>query len=674
MSSKEKNKKGLAIILKFLGLAAATSVLAALFMFLMFARDLPRPEKFTEKQLSQSTKIYDKTGQVLLYEIYGEEKRTVMPLSHFSDYLKQAIVATEDANFYHHFGIDVKRFIFSLLTDLKIGRLSFGGSTIDQQLIRSTFLTTEKTAVRKTREIILSLELDRRYSKDQILEWYINQVPFGQNTYGAEAASQTYFKKSASELSLAQTAALVALIKGPSYYSPYGNHKKELLARKDYVLDMMVSTSYITKEEAETAKKETLEFATVLNPIKAPHFTLWVQDYLANKYGEDFLRQEGLKVYTSLDWNLQKAAEDIVLKWSKTNQSSNANNEALVAINPKTGEILAMVGSANWYATSSYPQGCLPGDCLFDPKFNVTVGSAENPGRQPGSSFKPFVYVTAFENGFNDLTTLADIQTNFGIWGGEVYTPQNYDGNFRGDVTLRNALAQSLNIPSIKVLYLVGGGNLENANTTDFTGQESIYFKGVSDSIETAKKMGITTLNQPLSSYGPAIVLGGGEVTLLDMTSAYGVFATEGNRVSPVSILKITDSQGNIIEENNKTPQRVLPIEPTRLINDILSDNNARAPIFGTNSSLYFPDWQVAVKTGTTQDYHDAWVIGYTPSIVVGAWAGNSNNSPINRKTGAMIAAPFWHEFMLKALPLYPHETFQKPQTTTSQDVSPSSL
>ncbi len=658
----KKSKHTILNILKKIGVFFAALLILAALVFVLFAKDLPRPEKFTEKQFFQSTKIYDRTGQTLLYEIYGEEKRTIIPLSAMPETLQQAVIATEDANFYSHFGIDLKRIALSILTDLRIGKPAYGGSTIPQQLIRSTFFSTEKTATRKIRELILSLELDRRYSKDQILEWYLNQVPFGQNAYGAETAAQTYFKKSASDLSLAQAAILAALIKGPSYYSPYGSHQSELLVRKDYVLDRMVANNFITKDEAQAAKKETINFEKILQPIKAPHFTLWVKDYLEEKYGEDFLKEKGLKVYTSIDWNLQKKAEELVEHWAKINKNYNANNAALVAIDPKTGEILAMVGSANWYATGSLPEGCtaLENNCLFDPKFNAAVGTKTTPGRQPGSSFKPFIYVTAFENGVLGTTTVMDIETNFGVWGGKEYTPKNYDGKFRGMVTLREGLAQSLNIPSIRTLYLAGDNGIsEGLLATDtYIGQEDIFLSGLKNSLETAKKMGITTLDKPLSSYGPAIVLGGGEVKLLEMVSAYGIFATEGLKVPPVAVLKVVDNQGNTLEENKKTLQRVLPIAPTQLINSILSDNEARAPMFGPNSSLYFKDYQVAVKTGTTQDYRDAWVIGYTPSLVAGVWAGNNDNSPIDRRTGAMIAAPLWHQFMENVLPMYPQESF----------------
>ena len=660
---KNARRKRIFFAFKFLFIGAVVFFLLGLSLFIFYAKDLPRPEKFTERKFFQSTKIYDRTGENLLYEVYGEEKRTIVPLSTVPDRLKQAIIATEDANFYNHFGIDIKGLMRSALTNLKVGGFIYGGSTIPQQLIRSTFFTTEKTIARKTREIILSLELDRRYQKDQILEWYLNQVPFGQNTYGVEAASQTYFKKPVSEISLAEAAVLASLIKAPSYLSPYGAHKEELLARKNYVLTRMVTTGFLTKGEAEQAKKEEIKFAEILRPIKAPHFTLWVKSYLEGKYGEEFLKENGLKVYTSIDWNLQQLAEKIVEEAVKINKAYNANNAALVAIDPKTGEILAMVGSANYFG-EPYPKNCVSGaTCLFDPKFNVAVGTKENPGRQPGSSFKPFVYVTAFEKGLTNTTTLMDIETNFGVWGGKEYIPSNYDGKFRGEVTLRSALAQSLNIPSIKVLYLAGEKNINNKffSTTDFTGQENVFLEGLKNSIETAKKLGIATLNKPLGAYGPAIVLGGGEVKLLEIASAYGVFARDGLKVPSVSILKIISSQGNIIEENKKEPQRVMSVNPARMLNDILSDNEARSPIFGPSSPLYFPNYQVAVKTGTTQDYRDAWVIGYTPSIVVGVWAGNNDNSPIDRRTGAMIAAPLWHKFMQAVLLKLPKENFNKP-------------
>jgi 1A family penicillin-binding protein len=625
-----------------------------LFLFIYYTKDFPRPEIFTERQLSQSTKIYDRTGEVLLYEVYGEEKRTWVPLEEMPDHLKQAVIALEDKNFYTHYGIDPIGILRSILVDLKIGKPTYGGSTIPQQLIRSTFLTLEKTAERKIREIILAIELDRRYPKDKILEWYLNQVPFGQNAYGVEAASQTYFGKSVSEISIAESALLASLIQAPYRLSPYGENKDDLLARKNLVINRMEEEGYLSEETAEEVKSQELTFLERQIEIKAPYFTLWVKQQLEEKYGEDFLIEKGLKIYTSLDWEIQEIAEQTVRDVVNQNVIYNAHNAGLAAINPKNGEILAMtVGMGDYYATP-YPEDCTSGlDCLFDPKFNVVVGTKTNPGRQPGSAFKPFVYATAFENGFTDKDTVVDEPTNFGVWGGKEYIPQNYDGLFRGTVTLRQALAQSLNIPSVKIL---------------------LNLAGLNESIETAKNLGITTLNPP---YGPSIVLGGWEVKLLDMVSAYGVFANEGLRIPPIAILKIEDSTGRIIEENKKTPMRVLETEAARLINDILSDNEARTPMFGPRSNLYIDGYQVAAKTGTTQTYRDAWTIGYTPSISVGVWVGNNNNKSMAQKPGVVLAGPIFNGFMKKVLVKFPKESFVKPELKeeellTSTSTSPS--
>jgi len=623
---KRKRKRIILSFFFFFVFCFLLTALTALSLFVYYAKDLPRPEKFTERVFAQSTKIFDRTGKIVLYELYGEEKREIIPLSEIPEHLKWAIISAEDAKFYSHRGIDINAIFRSLWTDIKLGKPVYGGSTISQQLIRSTFLSLEKTPKRKIREIILTIELERRYSKDQILEWYLNQVPFGPNIYGVEAAAQTFFEKRTKDLTLAESALLASLIRAPSYLSPYGNHLDELLARKNYILDRMAQEGYITQKEAEEAKKQELVFAKEGHSIKAPHFVLYVKEQLIQKYGKDFLEKKGLKIYTSLDWDLQKIAEKAVEEGVERNKRYRAYNASLVAINPKTGEILAMVGSADWFG-ESFPEGCIPGkNCLFDPKVNVATYKI---GRQPGSSFKPFVYATAFEKGYKDTYVVIDEPTNFGIYGGKPYTPQNYDSKFRGPVTLRQALAQSLNVPSVKVLA---------------------YLAGVEDSIKTAKKMGITTLNKPSHFYGLSLVLGGGEVKLLDMVSAYGVFATEGLRVPPVSVLKIEDADGNIIEETKKSPRRVLDPESARLINDILSDNKARTPMFGPKSALYFENYQVAAKTGTTNNFKDAWTIGYTPSLVAGVWVGNNDNSPMARQPGVVLAAPIWRQFMEKAV------------------------
>jgi len=651
----QKNKRGKIIfsVLKYLFFCFLFVVFCFLALFIYYARDLPRPEKFTERRFVQSTKIYDRTGKILLYDIYGEEKREIVSLDQIPDYLKSAVITAEDAKFYQHKGLDFKGIMRAVLTNIKLRKPAQGASTITQQLIRSSFLTRKKTIERKIKEIILTLELERRYSKDKILEWYLNQIPFGGNCYGVEAAAQTYFKKHISEISLTEAATLASLIQAPSYYI---SNKDDLLTRKDYVLNQMAKLGYITEEESQKAQTEELEFSEILRPIKSPHFVIessYVKSYLEKKYGEDFLKEKGLKVITTIDWELQSFAEEIIEEISKSNENYNANNAAMVAVDPRTGEILAMVGSKDYFG-ESFPEGCETSEdgCLFEPEFNVATSGK----RQPGSAFKPFVYATALQKGYTPETILWDVKTEFNPdcdedaietedeYGLPCYHPQNYDGKFRGKVSIRQSLGQSLNLPSVKLLYLAG----------------------VKNSLKTAKNVGITTLTDP-KRYGLSLVLGGGEVKLLEMVSGFGVFATEGLKISPVGILKIEDSEGNIIEENKKDLKRVLDIQTARSINSILSDNEARAPMFGYNSSLYFKDYQVAAKTGTTQYFNDAWTIGYTPFIVVGVWVGNNNNAPMAEKPGIFFAGTIWREFMEKVLASHPKENFEDPLTSEAK-------
>jgi len=649
----EKNKKIFLTVAKYLAFLILGAFLLLLALFIYYTWDLPQPEKFTETPFIQSTKIYDSTGKVLLYDIYGEEKREIVSFDKISDNLKHAVLSSEDSRFYQHGGIDVEGIIRAAWVDLTSQSKSQGGSTLTQQLVRAVYLTDQKSVSRKIREIILSIELEEKYSKDQIFDWYLNEIPFGENAYGAEAASQTYFSEPASDLTLAQAATLTALIPGPSYYSPYGANKAELLQKKDIILEQMQKQGYITEKQLEAAKKEKIVFAQNTTSIKAPDFVFYVKKYLDNKYGEDYLKEKGLRVYTSLNWDIQQYAEQVIKDSDKTNMSKNANNAAMVVMDPKTGQILALVGSKDYFG-DPYPAGCdekAPGSCLFDPKYDVaTMGQ-----RQPGSSFKPFAYVTAFEKGYTPSTVLWDVKTEFNPNcdpsgtqsvdknGQACYSPQDYDGKNRGPVTLRTALDCSLNIPSVKVLYLAG----------------------IPDTIQTAKDLGISTLTDT-NNYGLSLVLGGGDVNLLEMTSAYGVFATEGNYLPPVSILKITDADGNIVEQNQEQPRKVLDTQIARQISDVLSDNNARAPIFGLNSPLYVPGYQVAAKTGTTQNFIDGWTMGYTPSVVVGVWTGNSDNSPTNDE-GIGTAAPMWNKVMKKILSASPAESFTAPDPITNR-------
>ena len=603
-------------------------------LFVYLLKDLPNPQNLAERNLTESTKIYDRTGKVILYDVHGEEKRTVISFAEIPQFVKDATVASEDDNFYHHFGIDIKGIIRALISDIKGQKLGQGGSTITQQFIKNAVLTSEKTFIRKIKEAILAIELEMKYSKDEILGFYLNQIPYGSNAYGIEAASQTFFNKSAKDLTLAQSAALTALIKAPSYYSPYGSHQDELKSEQEYILTRMNELGYITKTDLENAKNEKLIFVPPQSGIKAPHFVMYIKEYLENKYGKDYIEEAGLKVYTTLDWDLQQIAEQSVKDIADTNgKKYNAQNAALTAIDPKTGQILAMVGSKDYWA-ESYPEGCTPGkNCLFEPNFNVAISP-----RQPGSSFKPFAYAEAFKKGFTPDTILFDLKTEFNPncssdatqtkdqYGLDCYHPKDYDGKLRGPISMRSSLAQSLNIPSVETLYLAG----------------------INDTINLAQDMGIETLKDR-SRFGLSLVLGGGEVKLLEETAAFGVFATEGIKNPTQAILKIENSKGETVEEYKNDPQKILEPQITRLISDILSSEDARAPMFGYKSYLHIDGIPAAAKTGTTQDYRDGWTVGYTPSLVAGVWTGNNDNTSINREPGAVIAAPIWNEFIKKS-------------------------
>lgn len=646
----KKKKRTLRFLLKAAVLGVFLAFLFGMGMFIWFFKDLPRPEKFAEGEITQSTRIYDRTGEVVLYEIFGGEKRTIIPFSVIPQHLKWAMVATEDKHFYEHKGIDLKAIGRALLYDLKIQKPTQGASTISQQLIRNYFLTLDKTIKRKTREIILTLEMERRYSKEQILNWYLNLVPFGSYLYGVEAASWAFFEKSVQDISIAESAILAALVKSPSSLWPYGENKDGLIARKNYVLEQMRKESYITQSQYETAKAKEVKFVPIFNAMKAPHFIEFVKSYLETKYGRGYLERTGLKIITTLDLDLQEKAESAVNENVGVLKYYNAHNAAVTVINPKTGELLAMVGSKDYFG-ESFPEECKSGiDCLFDPEVNVAISL-----RQPGSAFKPFAYAVALQKGFTSKTLLWDVPTEFNTncaantlqtydkYKAKCYHPQNYDSRFVGQLSFRNALAQSRNLPAVKVLYL----------------------SGIIPTLELAKSVGITTLTDP-SRYGLALVLGGGEVKLLEMTSGYGTFAADGVKAPLIFIQKIEDTKGNVLESYKQSRLKVMSFQTARQINDILSDNAARAPLFGWNSMLYIPDYDVAVKTGTTQRYNDAWCIGYSPTVAVGVWVGNNNNESTTQP-GVMLAGPIWNSIMRYALQKFPKESFTKPETEITE-------
>lgn len=646
---RKRKKRWLKKSLAILGYLILAGLVVLAILFIYFSKDLPDPSRISERQIAQSTKIYDRTGKILLYDVHGEEKRTIVGLDQVSKYLTQATIATEDANFYEHFGLDFKGIGRAILGVLTGNRSAGGGSTITQQFIKKSFFTDERSYSRKIKEWILALELEAKYSKDEILGFYLNQIPYGSNAYGAEAAAQTFFAKSAKDLSLAESALLAALPKAPTYYSPFGSHPEDLKARQEYVLDRMQKVGFIKPDEAATAKAEKLAFSKERQGIKAPHFVMYVKEYLVEKYGEEILQRGGLKVYTTLDWDLQEAGQKIVEESAAANQKKyGAYNAALVAIDPKTGQILAMVGSKDYFG-DPLPEGCDPGkDCRFEPNVNVAIRD-----RQPGSSFKPFAYALAFKKGFLPETTLFDLKTEFNpacppdansqtFNGQRCYNPQNYDGNFRGPVSMRQALAQSLNIPAVKTLYLAG----------------------IPQTIALSQEMGVTTLKSR-DLYGLALVLGGGEVKLIDETAAFGVFAADGIKNEKTAILKIEGEDAKVLEESKPKPVKVLEPQIARLISDVLSDNQARAPVFGIASPLHLKERPAAVKTGTTQEYRDAWTVGYTPSLTVGVWAGNNDNKPMQKAgAGLYAAAPIWNAFMKKAYELKADD--QPPLTVNS--------
>jgi 1A family penicillin-binding protein len=625
-------------------------IYSASFVFIIFGLlilwtstfKMPDLQSFDERTVSQSTKIYDRSGEILLFDVNQDLKREVVPFAEISPYIKKAVVAIEDASFYTHGGIQIKAIIRAIFDNLTGGR--GGGSTITQQVIKNSLLTSEKAISRKLKEWFLAIRLDHSMSKDDILSIYLNENPYGGSIYGVEEAAQTFFKKKASDVTLGEAAYLAAIPNAPTYYSPYGNNKDKLDARKNMVLSKMLENNLITQSEYDKAKKEVVTFLPKQgNSLKAPHFVEYIREYLENKYGEKVVREDGLKVITTLNYDLQVKAEETVKKYAFENKKNfNAENAAMVAIDPKTGEILVMVGSRDYF------------DKEIDGNFNVTLAH-----RQPGSTFKPFVYATAFDKGYTPDTVLFDLPTEFqttcdaqGKPIGDTnpedcYMPENYDSKYFGPITLRDALAQSRNIPAIKTLYLAG----------------------VKNSINTARNMGITGLSDA-NQYGLTLVLGGGEVSPLELTSAYGVFANAGIRNPYLSILKVENSRGEILEEAKYNPEQVINKETVNKISDILSDNIARTPAYGANSPLYIKDRPVAVKTGTTNDFRDVWIVGYTPNLVVGAWAGNNDNSSIDKKVAGMVIAPMWRAFMDQALPGLPKEYFTEPEPT-SKEIKP---
>ncbi len=589
-------------------------------------QDLPDPDRLNQRISEQSTKIYDHTGEHLLYEIYADKKRTIVELDQIPRYLIDGVIATEDTQFYAHNGIRplsiLRSFGYGLIGK---GRIGGGASTLTQQLVKNAILTNERTLSRKVKELILSVWLEQKYTKEEILKIYFNEIPYGSTNYGVESAAQGYFAKHVSDLTLAEAATLAGLPQKPSVFL---SDPEALKARRNFVLQRMVAENYLSSEQAEKAKAEPLTLKRQVGNMRAPHFVTFVQQQLLDTYGENAVERGGLRVITSLDWEKQQIAEKAVQdKGKELLEQGGANNAALVALDPKNGQILAMVGSRDF------------NDDSIGGKFNV-VTQAE---RQPGSSIKPIVYAAAFSKGFTPQTILYDVVTPFGTTANP-YIPQNYDFSEHGPVTMRQALQGSLNIPAVKTLYLVG----------------------LKHGIAFAEKMGYTTLSE--GNFGLSLVLGGGEVKMIEHVNAYGVFANGGKKYSPISILRVEDPKGGkMYEWKQEDGEQVIDSKVAATISHVLSDDASRAFVFGAGSTLTLPGRPVAAKSGTTNNYVDAWVVGYTPSLVAGVWAGNSDNHPMKKGFGgSKVAGQIWNYFMKESLKNSPVEKFIAPPALTT--------
>ncbi len=624
-------KEGL--FLAFLVLLGIIIGLTAIYRY-----DTPSIEHIREYPFHLPTILYDRSGATELYRLYEEENRVIVDHDAIPDAVRFATIASEDQEFYSHRGINPLSILRALWANIRSGEIEQGGSTITQQLARALFLNNEQTLTRKIHEALLAIRIDSTLSKEEILDLYLNTVPYGSNTYGIESAADMFFQKHAHDLSLDESALLAALPNAPTYFSPYRTHEAELRERQKNILEKMYVSGFITGDEYDAAASiDTLSRITSRQEaIIAPHFVFAIIDELKTKYSETDLRTQGLHVVTTLDLDLQKAAEKAVRDGAKKNIARGASNAALVALDAKTGDVIAMVGSKDYY------------DASIDGNVNITLQK-----RQPGSAFKPFAYATAFTKGFQPETPIIDTRINFGPDGsGKDYIPQNYDGKFHGRLTMRQALAMSLNVPAVQTLALAG----------------------ITDTIKLATAMGITTLTDP-DRYGLSLVLGGAEVRPLDMANAFSVFGQEGRAHETTTIHAVLDRSKNEVSIRSKRESRQV-LDPTvaRKINSILSDNAARTPIFGPNSPLAFPAGvTVAGKTGTTQNFRDAWTVGYTPSIAVAVWAGNNDNRPMYAGAdGIYVAAPIWRDFMNSALKRFPETGFTAytPETKTAKQIS----
>jgi penicillin-binding protein 1C len=596
-------------------------IIAFFVMFIWFSRDLPQPGQVIRRE-GYSSKIYDREGE-LLYDLFQEERRQAIKIEAVPEVLKNATVAIEDRDFYKHRGFDFLTIVRIPYNFLFRGRV-VGGSTLTQQLVKNALLTNERTVVRKFKELVLSIQIERKFSKDEILTMYLNEAPYGGNIWGVATAVEAYFNKPIDELTTLESAFLAGLPQRPSVYSPYSTKLDEngepfWKMRTEAVLNAMRNNNFISSEDYDQAIEglSDLTFERTINEIKAPHFVFHVQNELEEMFGEELLLRGGLNVTTSLDWELQEMAETVVAEEIETVAKYDISNGAALILNPQTGEILAMVGSKDYF------------DEEIGGQFNVAVDGL----RQPGSAIKPITYLGMIRRGFTPASMIMDVQTTFQRnEADKAYTPRNYDGQFRGPVSIRQSLGSSLNIPAVKSLATVG----------------------LEDFLSLAYDMGLETFvpsQANLQRFGLALTLGGGEVYMLDLAEAYSVFANGGHKVEPISILKIEDNDGKVLYEHKQTQgKKIIDEAEAFLINDILSDNNARLLAFGANSLLN-TGRPIAVKTGTTNDMKDNWTIGWSSEILVASWVGNNDNTSMSYvASGITGASPIWRRIILAAL------------------------
>ena len=592
--------------------------------YFFILKDLPNPNKLITRDQIVSTKIYDRNGN-LLYKIYRRQNRTLIDLQEVPLHLIQATIAIEDAEFYQHHGFSPKGIFRAFLRNLK-GKKLYGGSTITQQLVKNALLTPKRTLRRKIREFILAIMVEVKFSKDEILQMYLNEVGYGGATYGIEEASQTYFNKNVNELTLAEAALLAGLPASPTTFSPFGAFPKLAKERQKIVLGRMRQEGFITPEQEEEAVRKEIEFVPQKTNIEAPHFVMYVKEFLAQKYGGRMVEEGGLEVITSLDLEIHQKTQEIVTQEINKLSRLKIGNGAALVTNPQTGEILAMIGSKDYFSEEN------------DGNVNVTLSL-----RQPGSAIKPINYAVALQNGFTPATIIPDTPITYFLPGTEPYSPKNYDNRFHGNVTLRTALASSYNVPAVKVLSALG----------------------VEQMVEMGQEMGITSWDDP-SRFGLSLTLGGGEIRMIDLAVAYGTLANLGLRVNLNPILEIKNYKGEIIEsrEENSKAQRALAANVAYLLTDILSDNQARTPAFGPSSLLNIKNHShVAVKTGTTQNLRDNWTVGYTPDYLVATWVGNNDNTPMSYvASGITGASPIWNKTMTYLLKDIPDKEFNQPE------------